>query len=283
MIIEIIEDYLKIDLKKETRSHTDRFYPSSASTYINYGKYKKLEGSCLRASYYSCLGTEPEDNSNEKNIRELLGDYTERMLIDIFLEKNMLVDSAVRFELKDYNVHGKLDAIIKKDSKEYGVEIKSIGGNNSWTNNQIFGSIYNTPYPKFNHIFQTLIYCYAFRKTLKNGFILLYIRRDTGDMKEFLITIEQYDKKLYPCIDSKLDMRYTVDELLKRYKILNKYILKSEVPPKEYMDIYPMSEIESYYKLGIISKKQLEKYNVEPFGDFMCRFCEYKNKCKEDK
>lgn len=273
-----IEEYLK-NKSKDSFEHRDRLYPSFSSVFVNYGKYKKLEGKCLRAAYYNCIGTNAVNN---KTIQEVLGEYVESMIIDIFKETGILVDKAVKFSIDDYNIYGKLDAIISIDSVQFGVEIKSIGGNNKWTNNQIFGSIYNKPYPKWQHLLQTIIYCYAFREKLDSGFILYYIRRDTGESKEFLVSIEVYKGEMYAAIDGNIDFRFKVTDILNRYKILYKYIEENKVPPKEYMKIYPKEDIVSYYKLGIISKKQLDNYYVDAFGDFCCKYCEYKDICDKD-
>jgi hypothetical protein len=278
IVSNYIEGYLK-SKSKDSFEHKDRLYPTFASVFVNYGKYKRLEGKCLRAAFYHCIGSE---SVNNKSIQEVLGEYVEDMLINMFKDQGILSDRAVRFSIDEYNIHGKLDAIINIDSVQFGVEIKSIGGNNKWVNNQIFGSIYNKPYPKWQHLLQTIIYCYAFREKLDSGFILLYIRRDTGECKEFLVSIEIYNGEMYIAVDGNIDFRFKIKDILDRYKALATYIKENKTPPKEYMKIYPKENILSYYKLGIISKKQLDNYYIEAFGDYCCKYCEYKDLCDKD-
>lgn len=271
---------------KNTRlalEHKERFYPTQASVFADYGQYKKLHGKCMRAAYYSCMGIpELEEDRKVSGLTVMkLGDYAEKMILDIMSDIGALVESGTKFEIKNYNVFGKLDAIIKVEDEEIGLEVKSIGSN-KYAVNSIFGSPWNEPAPKWPHLLQTLVYCYAFRERISK-FIILYIRRDTGETKEFTVSIVSEKDTLYPVIDGKIDKRYTLADLLSRYSELQSYLEKSQVPPRDFIKIYPKSIIPQYVKLGIISKKQSENYKTTPFGDFECRYCGYVNICDRDK
>lgn len=284
MQTNIIEDALALYFKEResTREHKDRLFPTQSSAYIDYVKYKKLEGRCLRASYYSCIGVKEIDEMNiDRRLTLSLGEYTEDMLINIFNRTGILVDKGVKFEIEKYHISGKLDAIVKDGDKEAGVEIKSIGSN-KWTVNSIFGSPWNVSAPKWQNLFQTIVYCYAFRERLPY-FLLCYIRRDNGERKTFKIAIEPIKKKLYCVIDGIVDYRYTVNDILERYALLFEFIGKDEVPPREFLKIYDKNDIKDYVRVGFISKKQAENYNTTPFGDHQCKFCGYSNQCDKDK
>lgn len=277
MIDEFIKSYLSKQIR-EPREHKEKFYPSQSSCYINFPKYKKLHGKCLRASYYSCMGLK-EDKDTEISMKTQLGKAVEKMLIEIIRSEGRLKEKRVSFFNEKYNISGELDAIIISNEEEYGLEIKSIGGENIYINSLIF----NSKKPKWQDLFQTVVYCYCFKDKLPNGFILLYIRRDTGETKEFKVQVEPYNGKLTIFIDGLPETRFLAEDILERYKHLSKYIKANKVPPKEYMSIYPMKLIPEYYKVGLLSKKQVDKYNISPFGDPECRFCNYKNSCdKED-
>lgn len=282
MIEELIGEYFQ----KNTRlnlEHKERMYPTQASVFVDNGAYKKLQGKCLRAAYYSCSGIPELDD--ERKVTGLtimkLGDYTEKMILDMMSNIGVLVESGTKFEIKNYNVFGKLDAIVKIDEEEIGVEIKSIGSN-KYAVNSIFGSPWSEPTPKWAHLLQTLVYCYAFRERI-NKFILIYIRRDTGEIKEFTISVIVEGDNIYPVIDGKVEKRYSIGDVLKRYQELQKHLDEATVPQRDFVKIYPKHIIPQYVKVGLLSKRQAETYKTAPFGDFECRYCGYTTICDREK
>jgi hypothetical protein len=285
--MNIIEESFKHSLlDRESFEHKDRLYPTSSSVYVDYGKYKKLHGKCTRASYYACNGLLEETSATDieqldRRFQQLEGEYAERMILDILDREGILIDKGLKFEIPKYKIFGKLDGIIKEDGKLVGLEIKSVGGNNKFTVNDIWGSQWNKPAPRWQNLFQTLVYCYAFREIL-DYFTIMYERRDTGERKYFKISIEPVKNKIYPVIDGIVDYRYTINDILDRYTELFKFLEINTPPPTEYMKLYPKEDIDTYVKYGFLSKKQGEKYREEPFGDFECRFCGFRKQCDKD-
>jgi hypothetical protein len=274
-------------LGREPFQHKERLYPTQSSVFVNYGKYKRLHGKCMRASYYSCNGIKEvtsmgEEEQVDRAIQQLEGEYAERMLLDILEKKGLLISKGLKFEVPKYNICGKLDGIIQIGNKAVGLEVKSVGGNNQYTVNDIWGSVWNKPYPRWQNLFQTLVYCYAFRGVI-DSFLIYYQRRDTGQRKIFTVSIEPSGKKILPVIDGIVDERFTVNELLDRYLELAKYLKEDTLPPREFQGIYSKDQLKDYLKVGIISKKRFEKYNDEPFGDFECAYCGYRDKCDGEK
>lgn len=282
MIKEILDEQLKSE-SREAIEHKDRLYPTHSSALIDYRTYKRIQGRCLRSAYYHCMGV-PETSEWKYNSHLImkLGDYTESMLLDMLKAKGVLKDSGVKFEIPKYNIYGKADAVIDYLGRDVGVEIKSIGGNNKYAINGIYGSQYSKPFPKWQNLFQTLIYCYAFRETISE-FILLYIRRDTCEIQEFVISIAPENDIMYPVINGEIERGFSVTGILERYSLLYDFIIEGKVPPRDFVETYPKEAIPIYSKLGIISKKQAENYNSKPFGDFECAFCGYKDVCNGDK
>lgn len=278
MVVELLEKYFK-DKGFEKREHKERFYPTQSSVEVASQKYKRIQGRCLRSAYYACLGIQEEkEPSTSQSLIMEIGEYTEMMLLDIFKRNGILVDSGVKFEDPKYNISGKLDAIIDYNGIEFGVEIKSIGGNNKWTNNAIFGSNWNQPFPKWQNLLQTLVYCYCFRERLSD-FVLLYIRRDTCEIKEFVISIVPDGDKIYPAINGEVIRTFSVTDILERYTLLNNYILAEKTPPRDFTLIYDPKYISLYLQLGLITKRQAESYAINPFGDMECKWCGYRNRC----
>lgn len=268
--------------QRPSHEHKDRLYPTHSSAYITYPKYKKLQGKCLRAAYYSCMGYQEEVEMNtDRKLVAKLGEYTEEMLLDIFRGQDILVDSAVRFETDKPHISGKLDAIILENEKEVGVEIKSIGGNNKYVIDSIWGNGGMSGYPKWQNLFQTLVYCYAFRERLSH-FYIVYIRRDTCERKFFKVSIEPIKGKVYPVVDGKVDWRLTLDEILERYSMLHKYLDSDKLPPAEYIKTYNKEDVPKFAAAGILSARQAASYNQNPFGDFECRYCGYRSRCDKE-
>lgn len=280
MISEILEEYFSEQSRSPYTHNT--VYPTQSSAYINHGSYQKLEGKCMRASFYNCMGIpEEEEHSLRTQLIFKMGDAAEDMLLALLEKKGVLFDSQTKFLNEKYNISGRTDGILKIKDQKVGLEIKSIGGNNSYAVNAIWGSKWGKAAPKWQNLFQTLVYCYVFRDEI-DEFILLYIRRDTCEIKEFVISIQPKDGKMYACIDGVLDERYCVDDILARYGELKTFVDNKELPPREYFKVYPMASIPTYVRLGIISKRQAEKYSQEPFGDFECRYCNYTELCDKN-
>jgi len=282
MIKELLERHFIKDAK-EPRKHIDRFYPTQSSVPVSKRSYIKLEGKCLRAAYYSCLGLPEEaEFSLTKQLIFGMGDYTESLILDTLEKEGSLFDRNVKFFSEKYKISGKLDAIIlDENGKKVGLEVKSIGSN-KYAYGRIYGDRWNKPFPKWQNLLQTIVYCYAYKDTI-DKFILMYIRRDTCEIKEFEVSIVPRDGKMYPVIDGIVDESFCVDDILSRYVTLLSFISKKEIPPKEYQLVYPSNYISTYNKLGILSDWQVEKYMKEPFGDIECKFCGYANRCIKDK
>lgn len=281
MLDNIISEYF-ISNKKENQEHKDRFYPTLSSAFVDHISYKKLEGKCLRMAYYMCMGfKEDTDIPVSNKLVMKTGDYVENMLLDIFESNNILVDKGVKFEVSKYKLYGKIDGILNINNSEVGLEIKTIGSNPVMCS-EIFGSQAKPGFPKWTHLFQTLLYCYAFIDRLSK-FKLLYIRRDFGSIKEFDISIEPIDGIIYPLVNGVIVRSFTVNDILKRYILLDNFIKSNTVPPREYQQIYNANDIPSYVYYGILTKRQADNYKVSPFGDKECRICTYRTRCAKDR
>lgn len=279
MILSLLKEHFNKNARPPLK-HSN-LYPTQSSAFIEHPKYKKLEGKCMRAVYYNCLGVpEQEELTVEKNLIFRIGDYTEKMILDILEKDGKLIDKGVKFTIDKYNISGKLDAIFDYNGRKVGLEIKSIGSN-KYSIASIFGNQWNDPFPKWQNLFQTLVYCYAFKDEI-DEFILLYIRRDTCEIKEFVISVQPKDGKLYGCIDGKIDYRFCINDILERYKTISGYVENKKLPPREYMKVYPREHIKDYVRLGVISKFMGDKYKEEPFGDFECRYCGYSKRCDQN-
>lgn len=280
MIDEILDKYF-IENKRLGIEHRDKLFVTQASCNKLIAKgLTKLHGCCPRVAYYSCIGLSEKEVKKERSIARRLGDYTEMMLLNIFKNAGVLEDKAVKFIVEDINLSGKLDAIVKIDDERIGVEIKSLSSN-KWINNHIFGSQWNKPTVKIEHLIQCMVYLYAYIGDI-NKFYLVYLRRDNGEYKEFLIELALVDNKLYPAIDGVVDYTLNCNDIIDNFKELKKCIDSDTVPKRGYMHLYSKEYAKLLYESKYMTKYMYEKYQESPFGDMECSNCGYKDICIKD-
>jgi CRISPR/Cas system-associated exonuclease Cas4 (RecB family) len=282
MIEKQIEAY-SLNNKRIDSEHLDSYYAvyASCNKIINQQNgHTKVHGFCQRCAYYSCIGLSEKQTGPSRSIARKLGDYTEYMLLSILDKTGALTEKGVKFTLEEYKVNGKLDGIVKIDDIESGIEIKSISSS-KWTIGNIFGTQYNKPKPKIEHVMQCIIYLLAFFGRL-NNFYLIYIRRDNGDIKEFDISLALIDGVLYPAVDGVVWYDINCNDILDRFKLLDGYVQSNVVPPRSFSFVYTNAYAKQLFEDGFLSKYMYNKYLEEPFGDIECSSCGYKDLCIKD-
>jgi CRISPR/Cas system-associated exonuclease Cas4 (RecB family) len=270
-----------------------RFYPSEASVeFINEHGDKEVHGTCLRASYFRLTG---QENSTPYDARAefifMHGKETENMLVETWKKMGIWVDNNVKFIMPEYNVSGELDALLREpDGTLYGVEVKSFYGYNA--EKEIFGNKSQIGKPKMSQLLQTLIYCYNFRDRLPY-FRMAYFARDSVKRRTFKVELHQQNGKHYPKIEGQVWYQFSVEDILARYKRLQEYIDKKEIPPNDYELQYPPDKIIDLHSKGKIAKTTFETWekqqkaiakgkmpaNPEQIGDWQCSYCAFKNVC----
>lgn len=282
MIIQEVEAYFA-NRKRLSIEHRDSIYVTNVSCDKIIDKesgFTKVCGTCTRAAYYSCIGAGEGGVGRNRDMARKLGDFTEYMLLKILEDNKTLVEKAVKFTIDDYRISGKLDAIITVDDAQAGLEIKSLSAN-EWTINSIFGSRWNKPAPKIEHLLQCMVYLYAYRGTI-DTFYLVYIRRDNGDLKEFKLELVLVDGVLYPSIDGNVYYDVNCNNILDRARKLKNYIDTDIVPPRDYSIVYRKDYLDKLLRHNIVFKKRYDKFFDEPFGDIECMGCGYKDLCVKD-
>lgn len=282
MINEILETHF-INKKRLPIEHKDSLYATFASCdrVIDIeNNIRKHQGYCHRAAYYSCIGIGEKSRKLSHSLSSKLGDSTENLLLWIFKDIGILYDKSIKFKIEECNVSGRLDAILIIDDVKYGLEIKSLSSN-SWTIGQIFGTKWNKPKPKLEHLMQCIVYLYAFINEI-DTFKLLYIRRDNGDTKEFTIQLVLIDNMLYPLVDDEIYYDINCNNIIDKFKILNKYIEDDKLPPRSYSIEYTEKEAKLLFDIKYLSKNMYLKFLESKFGDFECMNCSYRDLCIKD-
>lgn len=279
MINSLLESYFQKN-KKLAIEHRDSLYAVYASCDKVFNNITKHQGFCHRAAYYSCMGLGEKSRTLNHSLSSKMGDSVEGLLLWLLKDTDTLYDKGVKFKLEKYNVSGKLDAILLINDEKFGLEIKSLSSN-EWINNKIFGSRWNSPFPKLEHLLQCIVYLYAFINDIQK-FQLFYIRRDNGETKEFTIELALLNDVLFPVIDGTLYTDINCNNIMEKFEKLNYFIENDTVPPRSYSIEYSQDEIDLLYKNKFITKSRYEKYNSVKFGDFECMNCSYKDICIKD-
>ena len=271
--------------KKFTTQREKRFYPSEASVkFTDSHGNTVVEGGCLRRSYFRLTSTvqaEPNDARSEWIFKQ--GNAVEKILIDTWKEMGIWIADHVKFVNTDYNISGELDALLSEpDGTIFGMEAKSFYG--YFGEKEIFGNTKQAGFPKINQLLQTLIYTWHFRDKLPY-FRMAYFARDSVKRKTFKISLLEDGDKFWPVIDGHTYTRFSVNDILDRYRELESYIAMGQVPPNDYELKYSPEKVERYKKQGLVSKSKYEKYKTgklktyEFVGDWQCSYCPYKSHC----
>ncbi|HDH99266.1 MAG TPA: Dna2/Cas4 domain-containing protein [bacterium] len=188
MLKEVITKYYS-DLRKEMGQH--HFYITDA-------------GKCQRAIFFRFKKAPAE--AMEPRLLMIFdhGDHIHQMIMKaLFGARKMHVVAAEVNIPPQEIVSGRADAILSDGKDLYVLDIKSING-------QIFRNLSS---PKSDHINQVQLYLHFFK--LKKG-ILLYVNKDTQELKEFLV---DYNQQI-------------CEYLLRELSLLKDKIERNIVPPR---------------------------------------------------
>ena len=273
---------------------TSHLHPSAASVkfFDEYG-YEVVEGGCLRASYFRIVGGfERIAKSAYNQWIFKMGDAVEELIRQQAKEAGCWVDNSIRFYNKEYNISGELDLLIAEppDATIVIYEIKSFYGYHA--GKELFGNKSTKAMPKINNMLQLLTYLWAFRNQFPYG-RLVYFARDDIRRKTFKIAIQDQGDLMYPTVDGEVFKLFTVNDILARFKELQGYVDRQEVPPKDYELQYPEKKIfdlrpKKCGGKGKISQDKYDKYQkgkLQPWehvGDWMCKVCDYRKICYPD-
>ena len=272
-------------------------WPSSASAMSSNGLESGV-GGCLRSQYWRHLKVEKTnppsgDNIVKMTLGRVAGDYvvesTKRLGIYAADEKRIWVP-----ELK---ISGKVDILIYDGHDIIPVEVKSTYGYNG-----IKGVIKPLKgeeiHPRVDHSMQIFIYLdYYYRESkagrIKHNFpygLLFYIARDTGQRAQHVLRIHDTEKVeifnglkipvTQRIINGVLDDSFTNIDIYKRWMLLDEYVEKKELPPREFIIQY--SKLAAMKKVAELPKKKredLQKDRQIELRDFQCSYCNYKNLC----
>lgn len=257
-------------------------YPSEASvTMTDEDGFQYTEGTCTRAAFLRVTGKYPGEPPSARGEKIMsVGTTLEKWFIERWKEMGIWIDNNTKFYWAEYNVSGELDAIlVEPDTGDpYGVEIKTFYGYDA--EKRIFGNKSVQGFPKINQLLQTLVYTYFFRNKLKY-FKMCYMSRGDARTREFKIEVQEIEGKWYPVIDGYVYKKFSIQDILDRYKMLNYYINNDIMPPRDYDLVYTDERVEREKAKGNVSKTKYEAWSKgkKKIGDWQCGYCPYKHPC----
>lgn len=297
-------------------------YPSSASVSYEKNGTKVTEGACLRSEWYDYKGFSKYfifGPSSPRMARILeMGEKYADVFIDEIKMAGLFVGKEVPFEIEKYKISGRVDCLIKDPTCTppppqrphpdgiIGVEFKTVGGYQGKKGPII--STRDTPlFPKSENILQTLIYLYYYSKFGVKTWLLVYIDRGLGDSEaspeHWQVHEITIDDDGHPVVTNNSGTvtitDYTVQSVLDRYALLNEYVSKDVLPPRDYEIQYSNSKIKSMFSdlsetdqkavtraAKKIGKPLIEITNDDPNllakGDWRCSYCAFKELCYSD-
>lgn len=189
MLTELLNKfYLEKEKEKKNRDRI-QFYISEA-------------GKCPRAIFFK-FKKAPGKPLEPERIRIFEhGDFIHQMILRPLFSLGLVRATEITIPPQEL-VSGRADAILSLDGEPYVLDVKSISGKLNFEKLQ--------PHPE--HIWQLQLYLHYFK--IKKG-ILLYVNKDTQELKEFSI---DYDPKI-------------AQELLDWFEKLKKKLLENKVPPR---------------------------------------------------
>lgn len=214
--------------------------------------------------------------------------------------KNYKFEFGILKNNEEFTISGEIDAMFyDSKGKLYIGEIKTYYGDEA--DLEITGSSFMrrgkvTPFPKTEHILQTLIYLDYFSRNADPNFkdvnksCIFYINRGSGQRAQHILTVDQKGEIIVnglPIPDEKAYLRgLTAEMIYERMAELMHMFNKGILPPREYSRVWTVEKAQDLFDLGLISKTALEDTikkptNRLPRGDWQCSYCSYKSLCYE--
>jgi len=321
-LLNIVKNEITRDRKPAARRNPT-FYPSSASAEMPDGT---ILGGCQRADWYRIHNVKPS-NGAEFYMHFIwhLGRAVESKVIDAMKCAGVYENDGVKFFDRELNVSGELDIVgrYRKDGKVryYGVEVKSVygigctytitGRKRAWKGQAAFD-----PFPKESNLMQPMVYLDQFGSDMEERyqldyFKLLYLPRDKpNDGREYNVCLvtkddlgsamllkygpEMTDGEHYAYVSTadfsdKIETRFSIEDLYRRWGLLKRYIEEDIAPPRAHKKFFSEKEINQKREDGKIGKTAFEKWEKagkpkssleKTPGHYMCQsYCDYRSFC----
>lgn len=279
-----------------TDSHTHvGFYPSSASVeYQDEEGNNIILGACLRQQFYAHCGVpKTELMSPDIAVKLHMGNVTHEMVVELIKRSGHWLGDEIRMYIPGPPpVSGRADLFLKdpRDGKPAGCEIKSVGGYYN-VKKTITGP---DARPKIEHILQCLPYLDFYGQWGLTRWILLYVDRESGAMAEYVIMLEpDGSANVQGEGFAEIYRHINLKAINSRWSKLYEYIVKAELPPRDFTEQWSNKEILRRKRIGDLTKTDTEAVDKKlksgktdgPLlkkGDWQCAYCDWKGRCPNE-
>lgn len=270
------------------RMSSNSNYPSSASVEIinSFGE-KQIIGSCLRREAYRRLGIAKTNFDEAEGLLKMkAGKWIEKFVVEDCMKMGIYRGSNIKFHIEDLNISGEADIFIEANKKILGIELKTSYGD--YFDVQVLGikppwnlKIPETGgYPKLEHLLQLIPYLYYWGKhKITDEFRLVYLNRGSfKHSREYIVTM---DTDGYLIVDGVKNDIIGLEPVIKRFKTLDSYIAKKELPARELFLKYPEEVAKKLVDTGRKKKYWYANWKKDKgmCGDWLCSCCGWKDKC----
>ena len=257
------------------------YHPSSASIkMINEDGEEELHGTCLRKIGYERLGYKATEEVPADAIWKMdIGNSTHETIVEWCKKARIYIADEVEFWDAEHKISGRVDLFYYHPTRGriIGAEIKSIADYHG-RKGIVFALKGESIAPKTEHVLQAAIYLSFFKAQNIHEWKLLYIARDTGERSEFTLHLGEDDEVLIDGMKSGVKPQMIFD----RFKELDDYLAKKELPPRDYELQYPMPKLRKMLAEGTLSKTDSEAVargkHIKK-GDWQCSYCPFKSEC----
>lgn len=191
MIIDLINK--QIELERQDKEREGYFYVTDASA-------------CKRKVFYDFKKDIPKTDVDTSILRKFVqGNSIHEKLVSILEKAGVVIAKEIDIPENQYNIHGRVDALLEINGEKIILEIKSIAD---------YG-FRKLKEPKREHVYQLQLYLFFFN--IKKGY-LLYESKDNQNLQQFEV---------------KLNIN-TVKRALKNILAIEDYIKSGIVPPRDF-------------------------------------------------
>jgi len=288
----VLEENLYLETKPNFSIPRPGIWPSETSVEYEIDGRRRVDGCCLRKSWYRIMGYPKERVDPNLKMKGELGKSAEEACVERWKRMGILLDNNIKFYVKKYGLSGEIDVILRNfedsDKKPIGVEVKSFYG--AGANRQICGS--KRPFvagtPKLDHLLQASIYLNEFKESLDH-FRLYYLERGDGHRVDFQVFTDNENRIGFQQIEGpywgtesaeKVYRPYTIDDVYSRMRQLVEAVKLREKPQRDFKKNYNDADVEWLHSIGELSDTKYKSYKKgKPLGDWNCSYCPFENEC----
>ena len=222
-------------------------------------------------------------------------------------EVEIVMSGEVDALIRDYEPDDRGKPVTIHTDKGIGIECKTVRGYGA---RKIMGGkkqLYKNGLPKWEAVLQTAMYLRN-RKKLEDYygikidyFIITYVAVDMSTFKSFIVRLEDgysgriivtdihgneltpsMEYALHKGVDVEKIQGMTIEEIIRRYRVLQDKLESDEPPEREFDLRYSDAKAKRLFETGMMSKTAYKRFTDNELaeeGDWQCRYCDFKSEC----